>query len=543
MFGRMKRRAWRVKGVNNMKHIRKDNEHVPGAKISTDQLVVAQPGLVPRLSGKHSRDRICGATGFFDHFSGYSFSSMQTSLDTDQTIAAKLNFETHAQTCGVKIKSYRADNGRFAEKAFKDEIFKAQQTIDYCAVGAHHQNGVIERHFQTLSTRTRTLLLHAKRYWPAMISVLLWPFAYKYAEYLHNHLHLDKDGLSPIQKFCKVDMNISIKDIHTWGCPCYVLDSNLQSGSMLAKWGPRSHLGVYLGHSPCHAGSVELVLNPKTLHVSPQFHVVFDDNFSTVTYLSSHDIPPNWKELVQKSEKTTKHDYDLEKLWAQSLDSPAQYLLDQEGDLPEIVEKEDKQVRFTDDCANSEGATNPELLLEPTLPDINQMTRRASSRKSNPSWKARHTSDKSIKRMFGLATWCNTGEKYDPKKALYSFVTHIQNINKLFDDTINVSHFYIFNAVAETNDVYTLSQMLKLGDIREFVLAMIKEINDHESRGHWELVKRAALPKGSKTILSVWAFKRKRLPDGTILKHKARLNAHGGMQRWGIDYYETYAPV
>ena len=51
------------------------------------------------------------------------------------------------------------------------------------------------------------------------------------------------------------------------------------------------------------------------------------------------------------------------------------------------------------------------------------------------------------------------------------------------------------------------------------------------------------MPKGAKTILSVWAFKRKRLPDGTILKYKARLNSHGGMHRWGIDYYETYAPV
>ena len=43
--------------------------------------------------------------------------------------------------------------------------------------------------------------------------------------------------------------------------------------------------------------------------------------------------------------------------------------------------------------------------------------------------------------------------------------------------------------------------------------------------------------------MSVWAFKVKRYPDGRILKHKAHLNAHGGMQRWGVDYWETYAPV
>ena len=99
------------------------------------------------------------------------------------------------------------------------------------------------------------------------------------------------------------------------------------------------------------------------------------------------------------------------------------------------------------------------------------------------------------------------------------------------------------NATSVTNDVYTLKQTLKLDDIKGFVVAMLKEVEDHEQRDHWAVVERSSMPKGAKSILSVWAFKRKRLPDGTVLKHKARLNAHGGMQRWGIDYWETYTPV
>eukprot|EP00957_Ditylum_brightwellii_P103456 7883200-Ditylum_brightwellii.AAC.1 len=27
------------------------------------------------------------------------------------------------------------------------------------------------------------------------------------------------------------------------------------------------------------------------------------------------------------------------------------------------------------------------------------------------------------------------------------------------------------------------------------------------------------------------------------MKHKARLCAHGGMQQWGINFWETYSPV
>ena len=318
VFGRMRRRAWRNKNKKSWKHIQKEHQNVPGAKVSTDQLDVAQQGLVPRISGRHTNARICRATSFYHNYSGYSYSSLQTSLDGDQTLAAKNPFETHAATCGVKISSYRVDNGIFAEKSFRDAVKMAHQTIDFCAVGAHHQNGIIERHFQTLSSKAKTLLLHAKRHWPSMITVILWPFAYKYAELLYNHLHMDENGCSLIQKFCKTSENLPLQDIHTWGYPCYVLDAGLQSKSMLDKWKPRSKLGVYLGHSPCHAGSVALVLNPRTMHVSPQYHVAFDDTFATVQYLSTNDILPNWKELVEKAKRPSEENCDLTQYWMRS---------------------------------------------------------------------------------------------------------------------------------------------------------------------------------------------------------------------------------
>ena len=266
IFGKMRKRKWRNKGKKSGK-IRK--ESMPGKKVSTDQLVVAQPGLVPRMSGRHTNERVCGATGFFDHYSGYSYSALQTSLDGEQTLVAKMNFEAHADQCGVIVDSYRADNGRFAEQSFIDAVKEAHQTIDFCAVGAHHQNGVIERHFQRLTSSARTILLHAKRHWPSMITTVLWPFAYKYAELLYNHLHIDAVGLSPAEKFCETPVKLQLNDFHTWGCPCYVLDSRAQQGNMVPKWDPRSRLGIYVGHSPCHVGSVALVLNPKTLHFSP----------------------------------------------------------------------------------------------------------------------------------------------------------------------------------------------------------------------------------------------------------------------------------
>ena len=185
---------------------------------------------------------------------------------------------------------------------------------------------------------------------------------------------------------------------------------------------------------------------------------------------------------------------------------------------------------------------NRNMIMQPTLPDLNALTRRTSPRQHKPSLKAKGSEDKVVQRMFGLATKANTC-RIEKRSPIMIFVIHLQNMQSLFDDSINESHFYVYNDVASTNDVYILKEMLQLRDIGPFVKAMIKEITDHEERDHWMLMKRLEMPKGAKTILSIWAFKIKRLPDGTVTKHKARLNAHGVMQRWGIDYWETYTPV
>ena len=132
-------------------------------------------------------------------------------------------------------------------------------------MGTLHQNGIIERYQQLLTSRAGTILLHAKRHWPALISTILWPFAFKYAELLYNHLHLDNIGLSPIEKFSMTPEKLCLNALHTWGSPCYVLDEKLQSNWIIPKWSPRSQLRIYLGHLPCHAESVAFGIKSKYL--------------------------------------------------------------------------------------------------------------------------------------------------------------------------------------------------------------------------------------------------------------------------------------
>ena len=92
-------------------------------------------------------------------------------------------------------------------------------------------------------------------------------------------------------------------------------------------------------------------------------------------------------------------------------------------------------------------------------------------------------------------------------------------------------------------DTMTLEQALREPDADKFIEAMEKELEEHITRKHWEVIHVSELPRGHKPILMVWSMKRKRDPSGEIIKWKARLCAHGGMQTHGVNYWDTYSPV
>jgi hypothetical protein len=60
------------------------------------------------------------------------------------------------------------------------------------------------------------------------------------------------------------------------------LDPRLQDGKKIPKWNKRSRRAQFLDYSPEHSSSVALVRHLQTNHVSPQFHIIHDDNFETI---------------------------------------------------------------------------------------------------------------------------------------------------------------------------------------------------------------------------------------------------------------------
>ena len=133
---------------------------------------------------------------------------------------------------------------------------------------------------------------------------MFWPFAMKAISERLNSLQIYHKGGAP--EYIKYGFNAEdtlVKSFHTLFRLIYVIDARLQNsgGAGPPKWEPCSRIQLYLGHSPFHAGSVTLVCNHTTGRISPQYHVVFDDEFSNVPYMESGTISPYYKNLVKHS--------------------------------------------------------------------------------------------------------------------------------------------------------------------------------------------------------------------------------------------------
>ena len=110
------------------------------------------------------------------------------------------------------------------------------------------------------------------------------------------------------------------------------------------------------------------------------------------------------------------------------------------------------------------------------------------------------------------------------------------------DGSVNHTHPLSFATTTANNEAYHFHQAMQEDDRELFIEAMLKELEDHRVNNHWILVLRKDIGD-SPTIKAIWSFKRKRRPDGSLLKYKARLCAHGGMQVYGVNYWDNYAPV
>ena len=518
----------------------------PGECISVDQMISTQVGFVAQLKGKLTLRRYRAATIFVDHFSRLRYVHLMQTLTSEETYAAKLAFERFAKQHGVTVQHYHADNGRFADNMFINACEQQRQQLTFCGVNAHFQNGIAERSIRDLTESARKQLLHARQRWSAAVHLALWPYALRSASYLHNNLPVLDDGTSRLEKFSGIRVGTRLRDFHAFACPVFALQNALASGNTLPRWSPRARLGLNLGPSPSHARNVNLVLSLTTGLVSPQYHCNFDDFFETTTHGMS-DAPSSgiWQQLAGLTRATQVPTIE------QTLTSPARARsTTQPTTAPTdiAVSSDDSNVIASefvfdpaDDLSVSEESHVEEQLIpvhENTTPASGGISTRGRQRVLS------RTMQQSIaqKDFYG-----NRGMHYMAASATDSSLNYLAD-----DDAFHDWHLDLQERMTDPvafhaemmGDIMYLHQALRQTDASEFVKAVVKEVNGHVENHNWELVRRDQVPADIEVIPSVWALRRKRnLVTNEITKYKARLNLHGGKQVYGINYYETYAPV
>jgi hypothetical protein len=161
VYGKLTRTPWR----KNKDHQRKigGETTAPGECVSVDQLESSVPGIIGQLKGIPTRSRYKVATVFVDHHSNLSYVHLQISTSSEETLQAKREFELYANSFGIHIKHYHADNGRFADTLWRSDVLQKGQRLTFSGVGAHHQNGRAEKRIRDLQDMARISIIHANR--------------------------------------------------------------------------------------------------------------------------------------------------------------------------------------------------------------------------------------------------------------------------------------------------------------------------------------------------------------------------------------------
>ena len=294
-FGRQTSRpipSKRTTAIRDRAGILSADQTQPGQLVFIDHFVCTTRGR--KFSGFGKGNKVNDYKGgciFVDASSGFIHVEFQTHLNSYETLQAIQKFEALARDSGIIIQKYQSDNGSaFTSAAYKDKLELQGQTAQFSSAGSHHQNGRAERGIRTTMAMARTMLLHQAINWPDVADSSLWPCAVRYAAQIYNLLP-NSTHLSPTDVWTKSRIPLrQLHKYHVFGCPVYVLQKRLADGKKLGRWEPRSQRCIHMGFSPDHSKDAPLVLNPATGSLTPQWNMVYDDSFSTISS-SIADLP------------------------------------------------------------------------------------------------------------------------------------------------------------------------------------------------------------------------------------------------------------
>jgi hypothetical protein len=267
-----------------------------------------------------------------------------------------------------------------------------------------------------------------------------------------------------------------------------------------------------------------------------QYHVVFDDNFTTVNDIENSLTPSTQQQLVSKYEGASEIDYDLAKLWFDCSDLRDLRVPPDGGNTDDQQDEQRLAALQVTEHNNVEQILSLIVPTEPppkdnaggaqaAAPQVNftSDTNIPQGILHNPYPKTSYPSssktkqqkpEKVIKKLDYIDTiFSEMG--YTPKKASSRLPPHPSTLSpsvslhqKMLDQTLmELPNPMIHAGTANVdNDCLYYGQAMKANNRDDFHKAMSVELKAHIDQRHWVKMPRMALPKDMKPIKTVWSF-------------------------------------
>ncbi len=320
-----------------------------------------------------------------------------------------------------------------------------------------------------------------------------------------------EDGTSWLELFSSIQVGSNLKHVHTFGCPVFVLQKVLASGSQLPRWSPCTHLGLNLGPSPMHARNVYLVLNLVTGCVSPQYHCCFNNFFKT-THHGAPDVSGTifWQHLANLdrakrvlSKVSVPNQHNIISSETPSDEEP--HTLSNPVFEPNTFDTTaddyifSKALQVSENSHTSRQNWSPHTIDE-VMPVEPTVTAGTSQRERVCTISQRMAESVSQQNFFG-----NQGMHYIASQA-----TTGDTDEDLFHNTYLQLQEQMRNPIAfhaeMMGDIMYLQQALKQPDVQEFVQTFIKEVNGHVDSNNWMLRKQSKVPEDIQIVPLVWSL-------------------------------------
>jgi hypothetical protein len=190
-------------------------------------------------------------------------------------------------------------------------------------------------------------------------------------------------------------------------------------------------------------------------------------------------------------------------------------------------------------------APSPTLTPTPTPTPTSSSPPPSSLRRSSRSNKGQYNETRYINEVFFTSAQDTT---INHQTCHLAYQAEVQTDLSTGESHVSDPRAYAAKHKISDPDMPTYHEALSGEHASEYAEEMKKEIRQLIKQRTWESIPRAQVPltssKQRRKILSgTWAFKLKRLPDGSPSRFKARYCVCGDQQTEGVDYFETYAPV